>query len=101
MLSHAHTCTRARTLVLESATLIHELTHKTLSSQYFDLAPTKALARWEGDGLVVEALPSFVESLRTMSFHFDIMSLQGPTCAHKYTTHSMRQQLRYTATFLQ
>ena len=39
--------------------------------EYFDLAPTKALARFEINELVVEALPTFVESLRSMSFFLD------------------------------
>ena len=59
--------------------------------EYFDLAPTKVLARVDpasmnkrvtrhaasgganGVQLIVEALPSFVESLRRMAFHVDIM----------------------------
>lgn len=39
--------------------------------EYFDLAPSKALAHFEGDTVVVEALPAFVVSLRTMSFWVD------------------------------
>ena len=43
--------------------------------EYFDLAPCKALARIDAasGGLVVEALPSFVEALRKMAFHVDDM----------------------------
>jgi hypothetical protein len=38
--------------------------------EYFDLSPTKALARIDADGeLVVEAQPVFVHALRHMAFH--------------------------------
>ena len=40
--------------------------------EYFDLAPCKALARIENETLVVEALPSFLQSLTSMSFWVDI-----------------------------
>jgi len=43
--------------------------------EYFDLAPCKALARLdpESEELIVEALPLFINSLRRMAFHVDIM----------------------------
>ena len=43
--------------------------------EYFDLAPCKALARIdpESEELIVEALPLFINSLRRMAFHVDIM----------------------------
>jgi len=43
--------------------------------EYFDLAPCKSLARHdpESEELIVEALPLFINSLRRMAFHVDIM----------------------------
>ena len=43
--------------------------------EYFDFAPCKALARLdpESEELIVEALPLFINSLRWMAFHVDIM----------------------------
>jgi hypothetical protein len=49
-------------------------THRARSQvlEYFDLAPSKALARFtEADAFVVEALPAFLESLRAMAFWVD------------------------------
>ena len=43
--------------------------------EYFDMSPCRALARFdaaETDAIVVEALPSFLEALKTNSFWLDI-----------------------------
>ncbi len=50
-------------------------THRVRSQilEYFDVAPTKALARFNAAGdFIVEAMPAFVEALRAMAFWVDL-----------------------------
>ena len=54
----------------------------------FDLAPCKALARYEGREIVVEALPAWVESMRHMAFWVD---------THAWSASSVARICKYIA----
>jgi len=101
-------CERRRLFTTQRSFQVILGLHRSRSQilEYFDLAPTKVLARVDpasmnkrvtrhaasvganGVQLIVEALPSFVESLRRMAFHVDIMYWSPASVARitKYIT---------------